>query len=662
MRLIMHLTALILLVSCSRQLKGNIKQDDAESPSTGSRAVISLAYPASLPAAYKSSDFNVNVSGTSVAVYNAGDNSWGNRVSYGTFEMSAPVSLTVTPAFSFSSFKILPQSAGITGVKSGNTLTIPLSASGNISIVFDNNYQGKVLHLFAQTIDTNVPSGGSSTIIYYGAGYHDLSTAGPIQLNSNQTLYLAAGAVVRGSIKANGVNNVTVRGRGILINDYNSATDNIALSMGAVTNSTIRDIIVNRNVGSWTASMHGCSFIDVINYRAVSPKFASTDGFNINSSHDITFDSAFIRSADDAIAIKGMSDQVPASSPPVYNIVYKNAQLWADANNTIGIGAETKASGFYNITFKNIDVLYNFDDRNHPDVLPDRSAINIFALQSTYIHDIKFEDIRVEKAKRLINIHMDETFYFGALTGNWTSYPGSIYNISYKNITSSSDGSNQIKLQGWNDTHRIDGVSFENIVINGNTLTSFSDNHFNVNRFANNLQLTGAGNVKFWDTYKAEADFSTQQGKRHWNYRGWKAGVGTYLMNWNTDGSNHWRGPNDYDAIWLDNAKVYLHPDNGAQSMLEWTAPKTGTVRIRGTVKKGNLSGGDGVNASIWKNGSMIWPVNGSWYTLAYNDVTGVSQDLTITVNFGDVLSFRVDQRSNSGWDTTEWTPEIVYQ
>ncbi|SDK56425.1 Glycosyl hydrolases family 28 [Pedobacter sp. ok626] len=664
MKILFLIMASVCLVSCHKaMLDEGVEMLNRKESSTLnallSDSVTIYPIPSGLPAGYKSAAYTVTAGGKPVALYNAGNNGWGNAVSYGYFDRSGTVTVTVTPSTSFSSFKLLPESLGITGTRNGNTITFSIQQSANISLVLNNNYQGKVLHLFAEDLETEIPSPSDPNVVYYAPGYYDLSTQPPIGLSSGKTLYIAGGAVIRGRVKIDNVSNVTVRGRGILLNDYNSSTDNIALTLASVSNSTVRDIIVNRNIGSWTAAMHNCSFVNVNNYKAISPYFASSDGFNINSSHDITFDKAFVHSADDAVAIKGMSDQLPANSLPIYNITYKNAQLWADANNAIGIGAETRASRFQNILFQNIDVLYNFDDKNHPDVLPDRSAINIFALHGTYFSDITFENIRVENAKRLINIQMDETFYFGSLTGNW-SWPGAMTNITYRNITSTSNGSNEIKLAGWDDSHRITGVKFENVKINGAYLLNFSDGRFTVNRFANGLQVISPLGTINGDVYNASGDFSAVQGKRNWYYRVWRAGIGTTLMNWNPDGSNHWRGPGSYDGIWNGTGNIYMHPDN-SQAMLEWQAPKAGTVKVTGLVRKNDTGGGDGVNVSIWKNNTLVWP-SGQWQTINYNNSTGFWHDINVVVAFGDVLSFRVDQRSNSGWDTTYWNPQVAYQ
>ncbi|MCQ6557445.1 glycosyl hydrolase family 28 protein [Paenibacillus mendelii] len=637
---------------------------ESGSMAEASGTITAYPAPANLPSAYASSDFAVTAQGSQVAVYNAGSNAWGNAVSYGAFDMSGSVTVSITPNAAYGSYKLVPQSLGLTGTRSGNTISFTLDHPANVSLVLDGNYQGKVLHLFAQAPETNIPGSSDPNIIYFGPGYHDLGGPGstPIYLASNQTLYIAAGAVVRGRVRANDVSNVTIRGRGILLNDYtaNDAHGNITMALNFAANSKVQDIIVNNNTANWTSAVHGSSFLNITNYKGISPKFASSDGFDINSSHDLTFDGLFIRSADDSVAIKGLSDETePARALPIYNIEFKHSQLWSDANNAIGIGAETVAAYVKHIRFQNMDILYNYDDRYHPDVLPDRSAINIFALNATHFSDIVFEDIRVEKAKRLINAQMDTSFYFGGLQGNW-SWPGEMNGITYRNITSYSDGTNEIKLAGWDNQHQISNVLFENVVINGNQVADFNDPHFNINGYANRIQVKSAsGTAK--TRFNASDQFTAAQGSDGWHYST-RTGGGTAVdMNWNVDGSNHWRGPNTYDAIWNDSGSIYLHPDNN-QAVLEWQAAKTGTVRITGRVKKGATGGGDGVKVSLWKNNTMIWPSNGQWQTIAYNDATGIPHVITAAVTQGDTLSFRVDQITNSAYDTTSWNPEINYQ
>ncbi|MFD0714184.1 glycosyl hydrolase family 28 protein [Paenibacillus sp. GCM10027626] len=457
-------------------------------------SVTAYAAPADLPVHLRAEEFAVTAGGKQIDLYNGGMNSWNHPVIFGSFDMTGgPVTVTITPRDSFKTYKLLPRSLELVSKQEEKTITFTLQEAANVTLVLDDDFQGTVLHLFAQKEESDIPDPSDPKVVYFGPGYHDLGgyDGKPIILESGQTLYIAGGAVVRGRVRATQVSDVTIRGRGILYNDFITKDEygDITLLLSFATNSKVQDIIVNNDTTIWTSAMHGSSFVEVLNYKGVSPRFASSDGFNINSSHDITFDGTFIHSGDDAVSIKGLSDEKEAAKAlPVYNITYQNAQLWSDANNGMTIGAETVAAYFKNITFRNIDVLYNFDDRNNPDVLPDRSAINIFSLNATHFSDITFEDIRVEKAKRLINIQMDTTFYFGALLGSWVE-DGSMRNITYSNITSYSDGTNEIKVAGWDENHLISDVTFKNININGNKVKDLKDPHFTVNKYTANLNV-----------------------------------------------------------------------------------------------------------------------------------------------------------------------------
>ena len=56
-----------------------------------------------------------------------------------------------------------------------------------------------------------MPSASDPNVLYYGPGVHEV---GQITMQSGRTLYLAGGAIVRGWVVGNNLDNVTVRGRG----------------------------------------------------------------------------------------------------------------------------------------------------------------------------------------------------------------------------------------------------------------------------------------------------------------------------------------------------------------------------------------------------------------------------------------------------------------
>ena len=634
--------------------------------------------PEAMPGKYSSADFQVQAGGQSVPVYVSGNNAWGNPVSYSTFESSGPVEIQISADYVFADYALLPESLGLSGQRVGNKVTCTVQPGTDVTFLPDKNYNGRVLHLFVREPLTDTPDIQSSSVIHYGPGYYDISDQQPLMLKSGQTLYLEGGAVLRGRVLVRNADHVTICGPGILLNDYMSqdSYDGVAVALKNSDDVTVRDITVIRDMNSWISFMWKCSNVTVKNYTAINARYASSDGFNVANCQGVLFDGSFIHSCDDSVAVKGTgnSGYNPAEDPsqalPTSNITYQNSQLWSDANNAIGIGAETQASCFDQIRFQNIDILRNYDDLNYPDQLTERSAINIYALNATQIQNVTFEDIRVEKAKRLINITMEDSFWFGSLEGNW-QWPGSIQNITYRNITSKSDGSNQIRISGRDTDHRISDIRFENIRINDMQLTDFDTDIFSVNSFGKNIRLVSDRNPEgitadgpitaSSNRYQAAEQLSNIQGGNGWYYRTWQAGVGTKDMTWNPDGSNHWRGPKQWDAIWVEQGQLLLHPDE-TQILLDWKAPRSGAVSISGTVRKYASEGGDGVNVSIWKNNQMIWPVNGAWQTIAYNDTVGMAAEISAQVEADDVISFRVDKRENTAYDSTSWTPTILYE
>jgi len=100
-----------------------------------------------------------------------------------------------------------------------------------------------------------------------------------------------------------------------------------------------------------------------------------------------------------------------------------------------------------------------------------------------------------------------------------------------------------------------------------------------------------------------------------------------------------------------------FHPGDNGDAALKWVAPAAGVVNVSGTVRKRDVSNGDGVTAMIEKGGTALWgPVS-----LAWNDNVGQSHNFRLTVNAGDALYFRVNRNASSYNDSTAWDPVICY-
>lgn len=445
------------------------------------------------------SPFTIKVNGRYTGVYND-INAWNKLVSFGYFDFNpkTEVNVEIECSNNFESYEILPQNNGIKSKRIGNKIYFKVKkADSAISIVFDNDYQGNVLHIFANSIDKNRPSSTNRDYIYFEKGYHDLD--GTLTITNNQKIYIEGGAVLDGTIKIEGGTGASIMGRGMLMRKDKK---DVVLGSSFTDSLCIDGILIhNHRSPDWTVAMHAVSNFRISNVNVVSTRYASTDGFDIVNSNNIHFNNIFVRACDDAIVVKGLIPGKPETCPPNENMLFENIQIWNDCNNAMCLGAETHASHYKNITFKNIDVLYSYDDRDHHTKLDERSVMTIVCLQGTYFSDIKYENIRINNCQRLICLTFKEDFWFGSIKGD-QSTPGGISNILYKNIHCISNNNtpiaNEILMNGWNKegtpTKYIENITFENLKIKGEKIKSQDNPYIKTN---NSAKTTLVKNIRF---------------------------------------------------------------------------------------------------------------------------------------------------------------------
>ena len=146
-------------------------------------------------------------------------------------------------------------------------------------------------------------------------------------------------------------------------------------------------------------------------------------------------------------------------------------QLWSDSNNAFGIGAETVASAYENISFTDSDVIYDWDDIYNPEKLFYQSSLNICCMSGTYFDNIRYENIRLHHSDRIIGLSYIDNFYFGSIVTKHTD-PGDMKNIVFKDIisytNSGKSNSNEVRFEAWYG---------DNGQADGKVLESFDDPH-----------------------------------------------------------------------------------------------------------------------------------------------------------------------------------------
>ncbi len=400
--------------------------------------------------------FTVTVNGQPLGLLTE-RNAWEKPCSMGVFDMDlgTEVEVKIWVDKPFESARLFPEEENIPLTREGDCLVYHVNRPVNaLSLVLDNDYQAEALHIFSNPIDHQAPTESTKDVIYVSPGYHNLSAygaqkpdlsqteKGTLTLRDNQTLYVAGGAVIDGTVYIGDAKNVTVKGSGILMKGEDCAVQTpeaqgICLVTARASQVSVEGVVCHSHRWhNWTVHFWHSSDIQVSRLKVFSPVYASTDGIDISNSQRITVKDSFIRACDDCVAIKGLAGEheKPADCPPIEDILFEHCVLWNDCNNCMGIGAETRASHFTRITFRDIRVIYSWDDRDWHEKLDERSVMTICSLHGTTFSDILWENIRITACQRVMCLCFKDSFWFGTLPGD-QSTPGGMERITFRDIT-----------------------------------------------------------------------------------------------------------------------------------------------------------------------------------------------------------------------------------
>ncbi|QGQ98506.1 fibronectin type III domain-containing protein [Paenibacillus psychroresistens] len=146
-------------------------------------------------------------------------------------------------------------------------------------------------------------------------------------------------------------------------------------------------------------------------------------------------------------------------------------------------------------------------------------------------------------------------------------------------------------------------------------------------------------------SFTASTDYTSDMGASNWFNRSWD---GTLFREMTYSGTSWSEG----SASLFNN---YAIPSSTRDASRSWVAKASGSIKITGTAKK-KVTGGDGVIVDIFLNNQSIWNK-----TIAASDTTGYTHDLTIHIEAGDLVEFRVNRNITATSDDTTWDPTIAY-
>jgi hypothetical protein len=431
-----------------------------------------VTYPAP-PGLVTSQDFTVEANGKPVWVEKIGSNVHTAKYAlYGGIEMeylnvagfscSGKVTLTITASSSIDSFIVRPKNLNLKANVNGRNLTLTISGPQKLYIEVNGLPH---LAIFANPVEVNPPKQGDPGVVYFAPGTYN---PGTITLKSNQTIYIAGGAIVNANIRGKKLRNVKITGRG-------SLQGNVKIS--ETTNLEVNGIFI-RNTDGWSNTLTDCHHsiyknVKVFGYEAIY----SVDGINPVSCKDFTIDDCFMRCRDDCVAIKSIDYKLSVDSIRVINSVMVG---WANSDG-VTIGFELNGGPVQNILVKNCDILYargNGRTGGH-------SAFSIVSDGPARVQNIRYENIRVEEHVEYKSLEMIVTD--GKLYGD--DAPGHISNVYFKNIQWE-NGSKPFIFSGFSNSNAIENITFDECTAGGGKkIKSIGDAIFKINSFVRGIKF-----------------------------------------------------------------------------------------------------------------------------------------------------------------------------
>ena len=433
------------------------------------------------------------------------------------WNMTGPVTVEVISKRAFKRVAVRPSSRAIRPAIEGQRIRFELARPGQFTVELDGPHHA--LHLFADPPEVDAPKPGDPHVLYFGPGVH---RPGKIELKNGQTVYVAGGAVVYTAIEGQGVSGVRILGRGIIdTSQFERGQGRGSIHLLGCSDIKIDGVIL-RDPDEWTLSAFGCRHLAISRVKLIGLWRYNSDGIDICNSQDVTISNSFVRSFDDSIVLKGVnwghhSKEEMYSDRPVRNFRASNLVVWCDWGRALELGLETSAPEFTDAVFRNIDIIRTT-----------QIAIDIQDVDRAAIHDIRFENIRVEvddsNPLPLIQNHAGETYSpmpdapAGACAGCATLpagtpyvpnllvfiiYPhrlsqdperGTIRDITFKDISVTGKPIMPSCFTGYDAQHDVRGVTIENLRFNGRPITNPADAHLEIGKYVQDVRFVKSGN------------------------------------------------------------------------------------------------------------------------------------------------------------------------
>ncbi|UQZ35538.1 hypothetical protein C2I18_19635 [Paenibacillus sp. PK3_47] len=431
------------------------------------------------------------------------------QASMACFDMEGEVEVEISCLYSvIGSCEIRPRSAGISPAAGQNTLTFMLDKPCKLSVEI-NGDRFRNLHLFASPFEEHPPTpddpdvmlvkrgihrtddllkqlsepldgtGQLPAVIYFAEGTHFIEET-VLTLPSGITAYLAGGAALIGSLVCDKVQDVVIRGRGMIyLAMFHRYTAFRGIRITFSERIRIEGIMVI-DPPHYSVFLGQSQKVEIENFKSFSSRGWS-DGIDMMSCRQIHLRDLFMRNSDDCIAVYGSRWNYYGDTQ---DVTVRDSVLWADVAHAvmIGIHGDHGRGGdiVEDLRFENIDIL------EHHEPQPNYwGAVAINAGDGNTVKNVVFSQIQVDDFElgQLFDIRVVHNKDYNPLPGN------RIENVRFEQIEYNGVNANPSRIHGYDRERAVEGITFKHMYINGRLLTSIEDSGFEVNAFAKGIKF-----------------------------------------------------------------------------------------------------------------------------------------------------------------------------
>ena len=411
---------------------------------------------------------------------------------FACWDMTGAVSVVVQSQRPVQSVAVRPTARGIRPTIEGNRISFDLDRPGPVVVEVNGTHQA--LHLFPSAPEQDRPAADTPGVRYFGPGVH---RPGKITLQSQESVYIAGGAVVYGSIHAQGASRLRISGRGVLDQSPFARGE----GGGAVRLSDCSDVrvegIVMRDPDVWCCSLFGCRNVTIADVKLVGLWRYNADGIDVCNSQDVEVRDCFVRAFDDALVVKGLKFANHSfDDRSVRNVRFRRCVVWCDWGRAMEIGAETCAPEIADIAFEDSDI-----------VRTTHIAMDIQHGDRAAVHDIRFANVRVEvdewNPHPRLQRNREDTYQADPKDGYRpslmvivvykTNYSkddrrGTVRDVLFKDITVTGPLPAS-SFRGFDAEHGVDGVTISNLRVGDKPVRDAQEARLQAGPFVQNVRF-----------------------------------------------------------------------------------------------------------------------------------------------------------------------------